>query len=153
MKRPRLIQRCTLKDGKLRFDDMGISDFQWGTQNSLRRIFEKGIVQFQTGIRFNTGSVVPIELVGSRGFDLVSYQGHIERIATDSTMRFAAAPRFKDEIEFKLGLKRPTAYQPRVNVWFDIENDVLWTIEAVGLSASLNLIRERWQARPTAGIS
>ena len=153
IKVPRLIQRCMFHDGKLEYDDMGISEFEWGPRpNSLRRIFSQGIARAETIIGYGPVVTINVEMVAGRWFDFKGYQSHLQRIATDETMRFPAMPRFRDEIELRLGLTKPREYQRRFNVWFDVVNDVLWTMEAgvaSALVAWLQAKKEMWEEHPT----
>ncbi|MBP9822038.1 MAG: hypothetical protein KBC81_01160 [Candidatus Pacebacteria bacterium] len=156
---PRYIQRCAFdpskERGKIEYDNMGAAEFELGSRpSSLKRIFAKGITRIETTIIFGE-AVIKVEVIAGRGFNFTGYQELIQRVAVDETMRFKSAPLFREALEFKLGLKTPSPYENRFNLWFDINNDVLWSVdEGVGLAVEeeLKRIKQKWDNAPAPTI-
>lgn len=145
MEQPWLIQRCELAGGKLTYDYMGSAEFEIGDQaKSLKRIFAAGVELGSTTVTLG-GKQIPIYMVASKGFLFADYQPYLQEIA-GGTLRAKEWTNFDEVVRAKAGLKT-FPHVPRTNVWFDFQNDVLWTVTEKNqkdLVAVLNGIKRKW---------
>lgn len=145
MRRPWLIQRCELVDGKLRYDYMGATEFEIGGQTkSLRRIFALGVATGSVTVSLD-GEEVSVYMVAGEGFSFADYQEHLQDLA-DRKFRPKEWICFDDALRVVIGTAVQESHR-RTNVWFDFENDVLWTVTSrhqEALVAVLEDIRLVW---------
>lgn len=132
MKRPWLVQRCKLKDGKLSYDYMGSAEFEIGGQaKSLKRIFESGMLSGVALVRVEDKDI-GVHILAIKDFDLRGYDPYLQQIA-DNILPLKERTYFKEAVKAKAGV--PTDYPRTVNVWFDFENDILWTLSQANYMA------------------
>ncbi|MFC1623591.1 hypothetical protein ACFL05_00530 [Patescibacteria group bacterium] len=149
MKTPWLIQRCNLTDnGKLMYDYMGSSEFEFGDQaKSLKRIFATGLYQGTTTVNIGDKRAT-VYMVASKGFPFVGeYQQYLQT-DTDSRLHLKEPTGFNDAVKEALGIENDRFRD--TNVWFDFENDVLWTLSeenADRLVAVLEDIKTKWSKK------
>jgi hypothetical protein len=141
MKTPWLIQRCELGSGKLRYDYMGSSEFEFGDQaKSLKRIFEKGMVGGTATISLQ-GKEVTVYMVAGTGFSFADYQQYLQQLV-EHKLRLQEHSGFDNMVKVQLGIRiNGSGYIPTYNVWFDIQNDVLWTLSEDNLQALVSVLR------------
>lgn len=142
LKRPCLIQRCTLAEGKLGYDYMGDANFECGSRpESFRRIFTRGITVFSTMISVGENEI-KFFLVAGKGFLFEQYQKHLSDLASGD--HYTANPTYLvDVIEMKLGKRdgdRFLRFYKEINVWFDIENDVLFVLSEEDLEKLVRVL-------------
>lgn len=152
LKTPWLIQRCEFRKGKLLYDYMGSSEFEWGAcPKSLKRIFEKGISTATGTITFDYKQVM-VYMVAGKEFPFSDYESHLTALAENSI-------RLQESSWFDRAMKALTAGSGdgsceylgnRISVWFDIDNDVLWTLSEANqkeLVTVLSRIQELWESK------
>lgn len=146
MKNPWLVQRCEITGEKLQYDYMGSAEFEFGAcPASLERIFSKGLCSSTTTVRVEEKEV-KVHIVAGVGFSFSDYQPYLQQMA-DNALRMKEHSEFDEAIKQQLGIKLNWDHEIRNNGWFDIENDVLWTLieENQGyLVAHLKHIRQMW---------
>ena len=145
LKRPWLVQRCESGEMELTYDYMGSTEFECGGQpKSLKRIFAAGMAEEVVNITIR-GKEIPVYLVAIAGFPFAEYQPHLQRLA-EGKLRLQEWTDFSEAVKTQAGLEADRA-TPRTNVWFDFENDALWTLteaERTTLVATLEVIRQKW---------
>lgn len=147
LRTPWLIQRCALAGGKLRYDYMGSTEFEWGAcPKSLKRIFEKGISTGTVSIPVDDKPVA-VHMVAGNGFPFDDYQPHLRALAGREV-------RLQESSHFDRAVSAGTDFYESlgmgINVWFDIDNDVLWTLSESNqreLVAVLSGIKEAWASK------
>ncbi len=155
MQRPTLVQRCELADGKLKYDYMGNADFEGGEQAaSLKRIFAKGISVVSTTIDCQNKEVT-VYTVSGQGFPVADYQPHFQRLA-ERGVAGEELTDFDEAVKEVAGVNADRTY-PRINAWFDLDNDVLWTLSEENqraLVSALEAIKAKWSppAETVTGI-
>lgn len=151
MKRPYLIQRCSLTPEKLAYDYMGMTEFEIGEQaKSLKRIFAQGIKTGKLTIEVE-GESVQVFLVAGNNFSFEEYQEHLQVLATEEHHR-PEATYLMQAIRAQLGLEADEwdYHDDSINCWFDFENDVLWVLSSElinQLTAVLTGIEEHWSKK------
>jgi hypothetical protein len=148
MKTPWLIQRCELKEEKLKYDYMGSTEFETGGQSeSLKRVFEKGISLGSAIINVG-GKEVVVYMVATEGFPFEQYQPYLQKLA-EYKLRLQEWTSFDEVVKAQVGFK--TSFRtPSTNVWFDFQNDVLWTLEKnkrKALVSVLEGIKTKWSKK------
>jgi len=127
MEEPWLVQRCKLGGGELRFNHMGFREFSDGEQvKSYKRIFEKGMVSGSTVVNI-CNKVVVVFMVAGMGFDFTAYQQYLQRLV-NGELRLRSPIYFEDAVMSETGIKPDPQLVRLVDVWFDFQNDVLWTL-------------------------
>lgn len=152
-KSPWLIQRCTLDGGMLRYDYMGSSEFEVSDQpKSLKRIFAKGMRTGSTTVKVVTSAVsereVTVYMVAGKGFIFTDYQPYLQQLA-DNKLRLQEWTNFDEVVRLHVGL-RTGQYVPATNVWFDFQNDVLWTLTEDNQKALISVlegIKQKWSEK------
>lgn len=149
MQKPWLIQRCRLGKGKLVvFEDMGSSEFEVGRfevgsrTESLKRIFAKGIRSGSCAVHVGN-RMVAVFMVAGEGFVFTDYQTYLQQLV-DGSLRLQEWTNFDHAVKFEAGL-RTDVYQ--TNTWFDIQNDVLWTLTRDNLEvlvSTLMSVKFQW---------
>lgn len=151
MEKPWLVQRCEISDDKLQYDYMGSSEFEFGAcPASLKRIFAQGLSCSSTTVRHD-GKEVSVYVVGANGFNVLEYQPYLQQMV-DNTLRLKERSEFDEAIKQQLGIRLSWDRRIRNNAWFDIENDVLWTLTEENqrnLVSRLELIKQRWATKKT----
>lgn len=146
MKQPWLIQHCELAGGKLIYDYMGSAEFEIGDQaESLKRIFAAG-VELGTATVTMFRKQIPVYMVASKGFPFADYQPHLQQVAVGN-FRPKEWTNFNDVVRAKAGGLKIFHHITHINVWFDFQNDVLWTVTEENqkdLVAVLNGIKRKW---------
>ena len=165
MESPWLIQRCELGDGRLKYDYMGSSEFEVGDQaKSLKRIFASGMETGSAMIKFETAETsvstsggstsqstyrqytdVRVYMVAGKGFTFVDYQPYLQQLA-EHKLRLKEWTSFDDVVKVQVSVKTNRGFPTRTNVWFDIENDVLWTLTEDNLKALVSVLEGVKQA-------
>lgn len=129
VEQPWLVQRCFLYEGVFQFDFMQIPDFEDGRRaDSLKRLFRDELCERLVSIETSMDEI-PVFTVGRFGFDMTLYRKMIEGMA-NGTIPTKAPTKFPEAIE-----RLPVVHDPmaplardRVNVWFDLTNDVFWSL-------------------------
>lgn len=149
MKTPWLIQRCELGDGKLRYDYMGSSEFEVGDQSkSLKRIFAQGMRKGSTTVNID-GKEAVVHMLAGEGFVFADYQQYLQQLA-EHKLRLQEWTSFDDVVKAQAGIKTARDWTPRTNVWFDFQNDVLWTLTEDNLNTLVSVlegIKQSWAAK------
>lgn len=155
MKTPWLIQRCMLDTetkelkGRLRYDHMGSAEFEFGAlPRALRELFALGeLVISERKVTSNNNKSISVWLVyatqDTRQYPIQALSENEIRLKEQSGLTTAI------KVYFGEALGRFEYYNPNINVWFDIENHVLFTLEkrtAKILIEQLNYIRKMWNA-------
>lgn len=139
LERPFLIQRCEVEPGRLRYQYMGSAEFEFGARaESLKRLFAKELCLLSTTLRVK-GKEVPVYLIASGDFSLDDYQPYLEQMAVND-LYLKEMSEFHKAIEQQRGVK--LNWEVRANVWFDIENDVLWTLTEENQQVLLECLRD-----------
>lgn len=146
---PWLIQRCKLESGKLRYDYMGSSEFEWGDQaKALKKLFAGKVVLLETTVQASDGgATVPVCLIAQDGFDVSAYQQHLQQLADDK-LHLKEYTRFGEVVNFKATGKMPQFGVSEYDIWFDFteredeQNIVLWTIDHEKRDALLARLKE-----------
>ncbi|MBI5152880.1 MAG: hypothetical protein HZA36_00230 [Parcubacteria group bacterium] len=127
LKRPWLIQRCELGEGQLKYDYKGSSEFEVGDQaKSLKRIFAEGI--YFESLRVDVGCwSVGVFVLAGKGFPFAEYQPYLQQLANDE-LNLQELSYFDSAIKARLGMHPRFIHIRGTNVWFDFQNDVLWTL-------------------------
>ena len=145
MKRPCLVQRCEIGDGKIGYDYMGSTEFEIGDQpKSLKRIFAVGIAWKALAIKVN-GTDVIVHMVAAQGFDFEAYGIHLQALANNQ-MRTHESTYFDTAVKRHAGLLNHHHFAS-INGWFDFENDVLWVLDKnkrKALIHALEDIKRKW---------
>lgn len=123
MQKPWFIQRCRLGGERLSYDDMGSLGFGAGRIESLKRIFAKGIRSGSCAVRVGN-RMVAVFMVAGEGFVFTDYQTYLQQLV-DGKLRLQEWTNFDHAVKFRAGLRTDI---PQTNTWFDIQNDVLWTL-------------------------
>ncbi len=153
MLKPYLVQRCYFgSDGQLTYEYMGSSEYEMGSRShSLKRIFTAGIATAVATVQMDEKEF-HVYMVAGRDFDFNEYQPYLTQLA-DGSIRLKESSEFGPAIEAHLGTpkkeKRPS-FQTHTNVWFDIDNDVLWTLTEdlrTKLLIELERIRTKWSEK------
>ncbi|NQT49699.1 hypothetical protein HQ571_03330 [Candidatus Kuenenbacteria bacterium] len=146
MKSPYFVQRCELLDGRLEYDYMGSTEFEVGDQpQSLKRIFEKGLVWGTVTVTLDNKSVV-VHMIAAEGFSFEEYQPYLQKMV-ERELRLKERTEFDDAVRKQLNLATDSFGAGPTNVWFDFENDVLWTLsknKRKSLVAVLRGIQQKW---------
>lgn len=146
MIQPWLIQRCELREGKLKYDYMGSHAFEVGEQpEALKRIFVAGVAVGSASVVVG-GKEVPVYMVASEGFPFFDYQFYLQQLS-ENNLNLQEHTYFDDALKVKVGLSISLRYPPRTNAWFDFRNDVLWTLtenDQKALIIVLEGIRNMW---------
>ena len=150
MKRPWLIQRCEIYNGKLGYDYMGSTEFEIGDQGkSLKRIFAKGLALETSTVEIE-GKKAIVYVVASEGFQFAEYQPYLQQLA-EHKLRLQEWISFDDAVRLQVGLKASFGRtEIRTNAWFDFENDVLWTLteeNQKALVSALESIKKKWSEK------
>ena len=165
MKTPWLIQRCELGEGRLKYDYMGSSEFKVGDRvESLKRIFAKGLETGSTTINFQAGEMsfstsggstsqstyrqhtdVRVYMVAGKGFSFAAYRPYLQQLA-EHKLRLQEWTSFDDVVKAQVGVKTNRGFSTRTNVWFDFQNDVLWTLTEDNLKALVSVLEGVKQA-------
>ncbi|MES3004897.1 MAG: hypothetical protein V4690_02155 [Patescibacteria group bacterium] len=127
---PVLVQRCYFNsDGKLAYEYMGRSEYEMGScQQSMKRIFAAGQVTSTQNITMGQREI-PVHMIAGRGFRFKNYEVHLQQMAKGN-VRLLEMSGFPEKVAAAVNPpkeKVPT-FQEVTTVWFDIGNDVLWTI-------------------------
>lgn len=145
MQYPSLIQRCVLSEGKLKYEYMGNARFETGEQwQSLERMFAAGLVLSQTSISVG-GQDVRVFMVASEGFPFADYR-YLQQLA-DYKLRLEEWTNFDVVVRMKAGIPTDREFLPQTNVWFDLRNDVFWTLGESDQKALLEVlenIKKSW---------
>ena len=152
MKTPWLIQRCELGGRKLRYDYMGSSEFEVGDQaKSLKRIFASGPMM-RTGsaiVKVVTSAVseqeVTVHMVAGEGLVFADYQPFLQQLS-ECKLRLQEWTDFDEAVTAVAGWP-VDGRLIRTNVWFDFQNDVLWTLSEDDLKTLVSVlsdIRRTW---------
>lgn len=149
--RPYLIQRCELGVGKLVYDYMGSSEFEWGAcPTALKRLFKAGLTKYTSSVVV-AGNEVSVFMLAGADFGHEAYQPYLQQLADDK-IRLKEWSHFSEALKQQLGIPLRWEREIRTNVWFDIQNDVLWTLSEVNqhsLMAALRGIQIAWDAKQT----
>lgn len=149
MKTPWLIQRCELGGDKLRYDYMGSSEFEVGDQpKSLKRIFAQGMRKGSTTVNIG-GKEVVVHMLAGEGFVFADYQQYLQQLA-EHKLRLQEWTSFDDVVKAQAGIKTARDWTSRTNVWFDFQNDVLWTLTEDNLNTLVSVlegIKQAWAAK------
>jgi len=154
LKTPYLIQRLTFKkDGEGSFDDvlrcdyMGSSEFEFGAlPKSLQRI-SKQFKSLETVEFKNLKNSEDKELfiISERNKATTYFDNYINKLATDDIL-LKESSAFKDEINGVDWKGQPLNDCFRCEVWWDLENDVLFTFgetKALKILKSIEKTREK----------
>lgn len=143
MQKPWLIQRCGLGRGMLGFENMGFLDSEVNSRiESLKRIFAKGIRSGSCVVHLS-GRSVAVFMVASDGFVFSDYQKYLQQLI-DGELYLRESAHFGYAVGFEAGLRTDI---PQTNAWFDIQNDVLWTLTRDNLEllvSALMSIKSKW---------
>ena len=145
LKKPRLVQRCSIEKEKLGYDYMGSTEFESGRQSrSLKRIFERGICTEQTTIEID-GQELIVFMFAGEGFPFEEYKATLQALAEHKI-------RLKEWTFFDEACKARIEGEEwnRTNAWFDLNNDVLWTLDETRqqrLVPILKGIKEKWSKK------
>ena len=142
------MQRCFLYEGVFQYDFMQIPDFEDGRRiESLKRLFRDELSERLVSIE-TPKDEIPVFTVGRFGFDMTLYCKMIEGMA-NGTIATKAPTKFPEAIG-----RLPVVHDPmgplardRVNVWFDLTNDVFWSLSRKtndDLIAQLGVMRRRF---------
>ncbi len=146
MRQPWLIQRCLFRDDRIVYDYMGSTEFEVGDQaRSLKRIFAAGMTTGSANISVG-GKEISVYMVASGGFTFSEYQPYLQQLA-EGGIRLQELTYFDDLVEIKIGIPTDRSYIPKVDAWFDFENDVLWTLTEENqkkLLEFLENIKKKW---------
>jgi hypothetical protein len=135
-----------LEEGKLRYDYMGSSEFEFGDQTkSLKRIFATGIELGQLAVVVE-GHEVLVYVVAIKGFPFADYQPHLQELV-EGNVRLKERSGFDYAAKEQAGI--PLDWRPYkgTKVWFDFPNNVLWALEEKDrqmLLGALEKIKEKW---------
>jgi hypothetical protein len=146
MKQPWLVQRCILEEGKLRYEYMGSAEFESDDQGkALKRIFVAGIDVGLTKVVLG-GKEIPVYMFAPRGFLFADYQPYLQQLA-ENKLRLKERTNFDDAAKLAAGLPMDSDHIPETNVWFDFDNDVLWTLTEDNQKALVTIlegIKKSW---------
>lgn len=155
IKEPELIQLCEVTKKKFIYDCMG-AEFEWGARpESLNRIFARGVESFKTKLKINMQGEkdISVYLVAGKGFSLTEYEDYLKQMA-EGRLRMEDRIEFDDAVKKHLGVELDFwDMEIETNAWFDIINDVLWTLsEEVqeNLISHLENIKKQWAEKEKA---
>lgn len=141
LEKPWLVQRCEIRDGRLRYDYMGSTEFEVGNQaKSIKRIFEKGVCLAQTNV-FVGDKELRVHMIAAKGFPFAEYQYFLQRFA-EGEFRLQESTYFDDAVKRAVGLTVDAPWSLDTNAWFDFKNDVLWTLNRVDCDALVVRLKE-----------
>ena len=127
MEQPFLIQRCELQDGKIVYDYMGSAEFEFGAQReALKRMFSVGLVLGSAPIKVGEKELT-VYMVASTGFAFAEYQQYLQ-LMSKKEIRLKEGTDFDNAVRVKAELPESRLLHPETRAWFDIHNDVLWTL-------------------------
>lgn len=154
MKTPYLIQRCMLDTetkelkGRLTYDYMGSAEFEFGAlPKALKELFSLGEIFISYQNIYPHGQKgLCVRLIHSASQSVSSYP--LKALAEDG-FRLKERSNFDTAVKIQLGeqLGKFEYHDPNINVWFDIENLVFFTLEdktARLLVEQLDYIRKMW---------
>ena len=125
---------------------MGSAEFEVGKQaRSLKRIFALGIC-WDSAVIIMNGEDVIVHMVAGKGFAFQDYQPHLKQLA-ENKLHLQEWTNFDTAVRQMVGAEtfRKTLFE--TNAWFDVENDVLWTLnrnKRKVLVGALEGIRRKW---------
>lgn len=144
MKNPKLVQRCILSNDGMQYDYMGSAEFECGAcPASLKRIFATEL-KWETAKIVYEGKEVVVYVVAGSEFDFEQYQSHIQSIVNNK-VHLQERSGFQEAVDELLGFGKRS--YDETNVWFDIQNDVLWTLsknKRKALVSKLESIKSAW---------
>ncbi|MFA7717698.1 MAG: hypothetical protein WC875_03200 [Candidatus Absconditabacterales bacterium] len=157
LRTPSLIQRCEIDDGKLTYDYMGNTEFEVDDlqPKSLKRIFSAGICIKSVNINVLDGKEIIVYMIAGEGFPFVDYQPYLQQLVDDKHgLSLQEWTNFDDAVKAQLEVKTPFmeafGHAPHTNAWFDLRNDVLWTLTEENhkaLVSILETIKQKWSAK------
>ncbi|MCJ7739830.1 hypothetical protein MUP32_00750 [Candidatus Microgenomates bacterium] len=108
---------------------MGSSEFETGSyRDSLKRIFARGMESSRHAVRAFDRDI-EIHLLHGKGFPADKYKPHLEALLSGKgdTLEYT----YLDQAaKIKLGLVKPEdSDKSHINAWFDVDNDVIITLE------------------------
>src|SRR5258708_6311685 len=102
LNRPRSVQRCIFKEGRLVYDYMGKTEFEVGDQaKSLRLMFSEVMRTGKTAVRVNDHEVA-VFFVAIKGFRIREYQPYLQQMA-ERTIQLKEWSKFDTAIQEHLG--------------------------------------------------
>ncbi|MCK4918548.1 MAG: hypothetical protein KAS02_02080 [Candidatus Pacebacteria bacterium] len=155
MKAPWLIHPCKLdkEKGDLCYHNMCSPEYEeYGLQNkSMYRLMITGFCQGITTVNI-TDKKITIYMIAAEGFYFDGYQEYLQMLS-ESRLPLKEASGFDDAIRESIGIQSlfPTCL-PDTDVWFDFENDILWTLTKDNIKhlyLILEELKKVWPKRDT----
>ena len=92
---------------------------------------------------------VTVYMIAGKNFSFVDYRPYLQQLA-EGSLQVQSWFDFEDILKDQLGVKIDPKQLSQTNVWFDIDNDVLWTLSESNRQAlilTLNRIKEKLAVR------
>ena len=151
MEKPYLIQRLSMKDGNGSFDDvlkldyMGSSEFEWGVIPNALKILTKSADK----LKISKTEYAKVDGEVRTGVFLITisdedYTENLKSIYDESA-------HLKERARFQSSLSKDDFYNP--NVWWDIENNVMWAIGKSNAQKIVMAIKATREKKIKAGES
>ncbi len=142
-----------MAEGRLEYDHMGSSEFKFGLSRlgSLKWLLTASTSLTSVDIKITDDISIKVWLVTTKDFPVDVYQLFLQEIA-DGRRRLKEPSNFDKALKATYGAEENQA----TNVWFDIENHVLWTLteeDQKSLVAILQEIKKKWGIRDSVGES
>jgi hypothetical protein len=156
MQQPWLIQRLEIqrrgpeRHWEVGYDYMGSAEYEFGApRDSLKRIFIDEICEYMLAVTYEDQEVV-VFMLAKFGFDFAAYQPYLQQLV-DNALRLKEPAYFRERVMVLAGKPPgPFDYARATNGWFDIDNDVLWTLTREYndvLLARLKELKAEWAKR------
>lgn len=150
MKTPWLVQRCRLNKESLLYEYMGSAEFEFGScSESLIRIFEAGVCLGELNVGIDDKETI-VYMIGPKNFFFKDYWEYLQ-LMTDDEIYLKELTYFHYKVKQEMGIEEAPSWISDVNVWFDIQNDVLWTLKKENQENLLKVfedIKAKWKAAP-----
>lgn len=142
-----LIQPCQLRVDGLKYHEMHAAIYEMGNQHrSLGRIFSQGIVASEEHLLIVDGVSISVYMVAGNGFPFGDYMPHLQSLVKRKTLPIEECF-FEGAAKVVAGVSLNRSLVSWIDVWFDFQNDVLWTLTPElkeRLVIALNEKKEIW---------
>lgn len=128
IQKPWLIARGNLGDSTIRYDYMGAAEFEFGAiPASFRRLFGEELATHEVKIHAPNGKELTVFIVSRASFLIAEYEPFFQQLA-ENNLRLKEWTNFDKAVKATAGIEKPK--WKIADVWHDIDNDIIFTMES-----------------------
>ena len=144
MKQPWLIARGNFNGNSIRYDYMGSAEFEFNAVPDSWKRLALATIMSEILISAPNGKVFIVYVTHAPDFPIDEYEKFIQKL-TDGDPRLKEETYFDRVLKYEAGIEKTRWILP--DVWHDIENDVLFSLNQENLSNAITHIVQIWRER------